>query len=63
MIEKIILAIAITFSLSWSIQVKPPQREVAIEIDSSLETVIDRQADFIQLTVDNDLYLTGRGLE
>lgn len=47
MIEKIILAIAITFSLSWNIQVKPPQREVAIEIDSQLEQVIDRQVDVI----------------
>ena len=45
MLEKIILAIAITFSLSWSIQLKPPQRVVAIE--TPLEKVIARQVDVI----------------
>ncbi len=33
MIEKIVLAIAVTFSLYWIVQIKPPQRSVAIEID------------------------------
>ena len=37
MVEKIILAIAITFSLAWSIEVKPPQREVAIEVNTPIE--------------------------
>ncbi len=32
MIEKIVLAIAITFSLYWIVQIKPPQRSVAIEL-------------------------------
>lgn len=33
MIEKIMLAIALTFSLYWSIQIKPQPRVVAIEIE------------------------------
>jgi hypothetical protein len=33
MIEKIVLAIVITFSLYWIVQIKPVQRSVAIEID------------------------------
>ena len=32
MIEKIVLAIAITFSLYSIVQIKPPQRAVAIDI-------------------------------
>ncbi|WP_373541392.1 hypothetical protein [Chamaesiphon sp.] len=37
MIEKIILAIAITCSLAWSMEVKPPQRVVAIEVSTPIE--------------------------
>jgi hypothetical protein len=37
MIEKIMLAIAITCSLAWSIQVKPPQRVVALGVDTPVE--------------------------
>jgi hypothetical protein len=33
MIEKIVLTLAITFSLYWIVQIKPPQRSVAIELD------------------------------
>jgi hypothetical protein len=33
MIEKIGLAIVITFSLYWIVQIKPAQRAVAIEMD------------------------------
>jgi hypothetical protein len=33
MIEKIVLAIVVTFSLYWIVQIKPPQRAVAIERD------------------------------
>jgi hypothetical protein len=33
MFEKTVLAIAITFSLYWIVQIKPVQRSVAIEID------------------------------
>jgi hypothetical protein len=36
-IEKIVLAIAIACSLYWTIQVKPPQRGVAIGIDAQIE--------------------------
>jgi hypothetical protein len=39
MLEKIILAIAITFSLSWSVQIKPQPRVVAMGINSPWETV------------------------
>jgi hypothetical protein len=34
MIEKIVLAVVITFSLYCVVQIKPPQRSVAIEIDA-----------------------------
>jgi hypothetical protein len=37
MMEKIILAIAITFSLAWSMEVKPPHREVAIGVNTPIE--------------------------
>ncbi len=37
MIEKIILAIAITFSLYGSIQIKPQPRVVSIGMESQLE--------------------------
>jgi hypothetical protein len=43
MIEKIILAIAITCSLSWSIDIQPIPRFVGIEIDSHLETLRQEQ--------------------
>jgi hypothetical protein len=33
MIEKTVLAIVITFSLYWIVQIKPAQRSVAIELD------------------------------
>ncbi len=33
MIEKVVLAIAITFSLYSIVQIKPPQRAVAIDIE------------------------------
>jgi hypothetical protein len=35
MIEKVVLAIAIAFSLYWVVQIKPTQRSVAVEIDFS----------------------------
>jgi hypothetical protein len=35
MIEKVVLSIAIAFSLYWVVQIKPAQRSVAIEIDFS----------------------------
>jgi hypothetical protein len=44
MIEKVILAIAITFSLYWSIEIKPAPRFVGIEIDQHLETLNEYQA-------------------
>jgi hypothetical protein len=44
MIEKVILAIAITFSLYWSIEIKPAPRFVGIEIDQHLETLKEYQA-------------------
>jgi hypothetical protein len=37
MTEKIILAIVITLSLAWNIQIKPPQRAVAIETETPIE--------------------------
>jgi hypothetical protein len=43
MIEKIILAIAITFALAGNIDVKPPQRAVAIEMDSYFAAPIEQQ--------------------
>jgi hypothetical protein len=39
MIEKIILAIAMTFSLYWIVQIKPPPRAVAIGIDLQIEAI------------------------
>jgi hypothetical protein len=42
MIEKIILAIAITFSLAWSIQVKPSQRVVASVTDRPVQMFGER---------------------
>jgi hypothetical protein len=44
MIEKVILAIAITFSLYWSIEIKPAPRFVGIEIDSHLDTLKEYQS-------------------
>jgi hypothetical protein len=43
MIEKIILAIAIAFALSWNIQIKPAQRSVAVEVESYLESLVEHQ--------------------
>jgi hypothetical protein len=40
MLEKIILAIAITCSLSWSVQIKPQQRVVTMGINSHWEAVL-----------------------
>jgi uncharacterized membrane protein len=39
MMEKIILAIAITFSLYLSIEIKPLPRFVGMEIDAQLDTL------------------------
>ncbi|WP_310425247.1 hypothetical protein [Chamaesiphon sp. VAR_48_metabat_135_sub] len=44
MLEKIILAIAITFSLSWSVQIKPQPRVVAMGIDAHWDTVLVQSA-------------------
>jgi hypothetical protein len=49
MIEKIILAIAITLALSWNIDIKPPQRAVAIEFDSHVEIPIEHQTPFFSM--------------
>jgi hypothetical protein len=43
MIEKIILAIVMTVALAWSIDIKPPQRAVAIEVESYVETPVQHQ--------------------
>jgi hypothetical protein len=40
MIEKVILAIALTFSLYWSIQIKPQPRVVAIEIEPQPQVIL-----------------------
>jgi hypothetical protein len=40
MLEKIILAIAITFSLSWCIQIKPQPRVVTMGTESHWETAL-----------------------
>jgi hypothetical protein len=40
MIEKIVLAIALTFSLYWSIQIKPQPRVVAIEIEPQPQVIL-----------------------
>ena len=39
MMEKIILAIAITFSLYMSIEIKPVPRFVGMEIDAQLDSL------------------------
>jgi hypothetical protein len=44
MFEKIMLAIAITFSLYWSIQIKPPQKTMAMGIESRVETLPQQQS-------------------
>jgi hypothetical protein len=44
MIEKTILAIAITFSLYLSIEIKPAPRFVGMEIDAQLDTLKKPQA-------------------
>ena len=49
MIEKIILAIAIAFALSWNIEIEPPRRSVAIELDSHVETPIEHQVPFFSM--------------
>jgi hypothetical protein len=49
MIEKIILAIAIAVSLSWNIEIDPPQRAVAIEFDAHVETPIEHQVPFFSM--------------
>ena len=43
MMEKVILAIAVTFSLYWSIEIKPTPRFVGIEIDSQIDTFREHQ--------------------
>jgi hypothetical protein len=40
MLEKIILAIAITCSLAWSVQIKPQPRVVTMGTDSHWETAL-----------------------
>jgi hypothetical protein len=44
MLEKVILAIAITFSLYWSIEIKPVSRFVGIEADRRLDPVTEYPA-------------------
>jgi hypothetical protein len=44
MMEKIILAIAITFSLYWSIEIKPVPRFMGMEIEGQLDTLKEYQA-------------------
>jgi hypothetical protein len=44
MIEKTVLAIAITFSLYWVVQIKPAQRSVAIDIDFSQAPIYELPA-------------------
>jgi hypothetical protein len=44
MIEKVILAIAITCSLYWSIEIKPAPRVVGIEIENHLDTLTEYQS-------------------
>ncbi len=50
MIEKIVLAIAITFSLYSIVQIKPPQRAVAMEIDFPQEIRYERLAEVVAVT-------------
>jgi hypothetical protein len=38
MIEKITLALFITFSIYWSVQIRPQPRAVAMNIDHQVET-------------------------
>jgi hypothetical protein len=40
MVEKIILAIAITVSLYWTIDVKPPQRALQIGREAQTEVLV-----------------------
>lgn len=47
MIEKIVLAIAITFSLYSIVQIKPPQRALAIKIDFPQEIRLERLAEVV----------------
>ena len=51
MIEKIILAIAITFSLYGSIQIKPQPRVVSMGIESHVETLQERQVEVLFVMV------------
>ena len=39
-IEKVVLAIAISCSLYWTIQVKPPERGVNVGIDAQIEMLV-----------------------
>jgi hypothetical protein len=50
MIEKIVLAIAITFSLYWVVQIKPPQRAIAVEIDFPAGTQPELQSEVVSTT-------------
>jgi hypothetical protein len=50
-IEKIILAIAITFSLYGSIQIKPQPRVVSIGMESHLEIRQEQQAPILFVMV------------
>ncbi len=43
MLEKIILAIVMTVALAWNIDIKPPQKAVAVEVESYFETPIQHQ--------------------
>ena len=43
MMEKVILAIAISFSLYLSIEIKPTPRFVGMEIDAQLDTLKQSQ--------------------
>jgi hypothetical protein len=45
MIEKIILAMAISFSLYSIVQIKPPQRAVSIEMNFPQEIFYERPAE------------------
>ena len=44
MMEKVILAIAISFSLYLSIEIKPAPRFVGMEIEAQLDTLKEHQA-------------------
>jgi hypothetical protein len=43
MMEKIILAIAVTCALYWSIEIKPVPRFVGMEIEGQLDTFREHQ--------------------